>query len=280
LLGSLPHKWHDALVDMLQFLCHPLLGKEYRKVALNIHKINGLAPQSEFSVRFQRQVIRHQIMEVFEVFRSMVRPDEIVLLGFDKLKSDLEGALAKKRGVVITTGHLGSWEHVVYAVYKATGTPLVGLAKKTKIAGLNRVIEEGRTRLGLKILWNDRKSLLRDMVSTLREGRCLGFVMDQRADSRKGHLVNFMGYPTEFVVGPSKTALGSKAPIVSVYCMKVGPMTFQVFSRLLWDGEQPIDDERALTQQLADDIGDMIKLYPEQWVWNYKRWNFAKKGDQ
>ena len=277
-LGVIPSKWHGRLADLLLLLLHPLLGKENRKTAVNIYKINGIPPGSKASVQFQRQVMRHQIIEAFEVFRSIFVPQEIVLKGMDELKASLQNVLVKNRGVVIISGHLGSWEHAAYAIFKAINEPIVALAKPTKFEQLTKVIDKSRAKLGIKLLWNDQKSILREMIGTLRQGKPLGFVMDQRADNRKGHLVTFLGYPTEFVVGPTKIALRTGAPILAVYCMRVESMTFQLISRLLWDGDQKIDDERALTQQLADDVGSMIKLYPEQWVWNYNRWNFPKNG--
>ena len=276
-LGLIPSKWHSGLAESLLFLLHPLLGKEYRKIAVNIYKVNGISPDSEVSVRFQRQVIRHQIIEAFEVFRSVLAPQEIVLRGLEELKASLQSVLEKNKGAIIISGHLGSWEHAAYAIFKAINEPIAALAKPTKFEQLTKVIDKSRAKLGIKLLWNDQKSILREMIGTLRQNKPLGFVMDQRADTRKGHLVSFLGYPTEFVVGPTKIALRTSAPILAVYCMRVSSMTFQLSSRLMWDGEQKIDDERALTQLLADEIGGMIKRYPEQWVWNYNRWNFPKK---
>jgi lauroyl/myristoyl acyltransferase len=279
-LGLIPSKCHIGLADLLEFVCRPLLGKEYRKIALNIEKVNGIQPQSEVSIQFQRQVMRHQFIAIFEVFRSIIAPQEIVFKGMDELKANLQSALAKNRGVVMITGHLGSLEHIGHAASQVINEPIVALAKPTKLELVTRFIDKIRSKFNIIHIWNDQKSILREMIGTLHKGKPLCFVMDQRPDNRKGHLVSFLGHPTEFVVGPTKIALRCNAPILSAYCTSIGSMTFQVSSRLLWDGEQKIDDERALTQKLADDIGGMIKLYPEQWFWNYNRWSFPKKGKQ
>jgi lauroyl/myristoyl acyltransferase len=36
--------------------------------------------------------------------------------------------------------------------------------------------------------------------------------------------------------------------------------------------QHDLTDEILITQKLASEIERVIRLYPEQWCWNYKRW--------
>ena len=51
-------------------------------------------------------------------------------------------------------------------------------------------------------------------------------------------------------------------------------MRYRVVSNVLLNKGHGIEGEQV-TQIMASEIERVIKLYPEQWVWNYKRWKIS-----
>ena len=110
------------------------------------------------------------------------------------------------------------------------------------------------------------------MLKLLKAGECLGFVMDQKPEGRIGPSVNFLGQMTEFVSGPAKLAMRQSSPVLAVFCVRTGPHQYRLLQKVVAPADHGIDDETILTQKMADAIEEAIRLYPEQWIWNYKRW--------
>jgi len=98
--------------------------------------------------------------------------------------------------------------------------------------------------------------------------------MDQRPDGRKGPIVDFMGQATQFVVGPAWASIRNGSPVVSVFCIRTGPWQYKLLSSTLLAADHGKTDTIEVTQLMASEIERIIRLYPEQWVWNYNRWQF------
>ena len=66
-------------------------------------------------------------------------------------------------------------------------------------------------------------------------------------------------------------ALRAGCPVVAIFVPRVGPRRYRVLARRIPSppGEGA---ERRLTEALAAEIERVVRLYPEQWAWNYKRW--------
>ena len=86
--------------------------------------------------------------------------------------------------------------------------------------------------------------------------------------------VNFFNQATKFVAGPAKLSIRTKAPVLAVFCMREGPWRYRIVHKVIAKPNHDEGSEVQLTQSMASSIEDAIRLYPEQWVWNYRRWRF------
>lgn len=270
----IPRFLFDWIGILLTQLIKVMVPKEFKKIATNAEKILEIPSASQASKDFQKKVIKHQIAANLESFSCVLRPHRLRFDGIDELKAKLNGSLSKKKGLLIVTGHLGNWELVAYACSIAANEKFYALAKPSKLKAATKVLTQLRKRLNTIVLWTDSKSLLRDMLKVVRSGFQLGFVMDQKPFSRKGVAVNFMGRDTQFVTGPGKTSIRTGAPIMSVFCMREGPLHYKIICKELVEADHEENDLTIVTQKMASEIERVIRLYPEQWVWNYRRWKF------
>ncbi len=184
----------------------------------------------------------------------------------------MEKISASGNGLIFITAHHGSWELVANEIARATGKTFVALAKPSKLPEFTDVLTKLRGKADTKVLYTDSKNLLRDMIKTLKENGNLGFVMDQKPEGRVGPIVEFLGQPTEFVTGPAKLAARHGSPVVAIFCMRTGPWAYRIEFETVVGPDQNLLDEQGLTQKMATAITRSIQIYPEQWIWNYKRW--------
>lgn len=257
-------------------------GKERDWMNQNLHHIFNLPHHSNFAALFRRQVFYHQTIAVLESIRIAFRPslarwegleDLMRCFAVDETKGN-EEALTK--GNIIITAHLGCWELVGYqSSLRSHPFPFYALAKPSSSVLLNNLMDRIRARLGIKVLWTGQKDLGRQMMRALHSGGALGFVMDQKPAGRVGPVVDFFGYKTAFVGGPSKMSARMGAAVWGVYCLRTGPMSYRLVCSRIAPLDHGIKDAEVLTQMMASDIEKMIRMYPEQWCWNYKRWKFS-----
>ena len=191
------------------------------------------------------------------------------------------------RGVVGFTGHCGNWEWMAYSLQKA-GIPMSVLQRERNEPNLNRFVTAIRATAGMRTIDRGSSGAAREMISTLRNGGMLGFLIDQsiRAESVK---VPFFGRPAPTPIGPAKLAIRTRAPAVSVFIERRRGRLHIRFNEVIDTRE--IDDPVALTAVITQDIEEQIRRAPEQWVWMHDRWRerpeweiprsqFAVRGSQ
>lgn len=271
-LKLVPRGCYPALATMVILLVRPFAGKDLARLRKNVQKIYALPPGSHFSAMFERQVLRHQVICALETVRAIQNPGVLEVIGFQELQRHIQPMEAAGKGHVVVTAHLGSWELCAYFGQKAAQKPFHVLAKPSKAKAFTLFLDRLRGKMGTRVLWTDKKSLLRDMLKALKAGESVGFVMDQKPEGRQGPLVEFLGVPTEFVSGPAQMCVKTGCAAVSIFCLREGPFRYRILSSTVVAPGQAETDEARVTQRMADAITQAIRLYPEQWTWNYKRW--------
>lgn len=259
----------------LAWVIRPFARKDVAHLRRNVAEVFGLPPASHFAVMFERQVFRHHMTCALETLRIIQQPSAMQLEGLSDLRDAVAEAERHQKGHEIITAHLGSWELCARLGQSVATRPFQVLAKPPKNAAVRRFLTGVRERMGVKVLWTDRKSILKDMLTGLRQGGSIGFVMDQKPEGRQGPLVPFFGRPTEFVSGPAAMAARTGCAVIGVFCVREAPFRYRVVTRPILAAGHGETDEIAMTAKMAAAIEDVIRLYPEQWTWNYKRWRVA-----
>jgi KDO2-lipid IV(A) lauroyltransferase len=270
----IPKMTAGMFCSLIYFIVSPLSKKDRRKIERNIDKILSIPGGSDESRQFQNQVLKHQIASGIESFKSGFNHNLVQVEGLDEFDQKIRTNLEQGRGLIITTGHLGSWEILAYYSSLATGNKFNALAKPSKLEAATHLLNEYRLRMNTKTLWTNQRSLMKSMVKTLKDGEALGFAMDQRPDGRKGPIVNFWGQPTSFAVGPAWASVRNGSPVMGLFCMRIGPWKYRLIATDILPADHGETDTEKMTQKMASEIERVIRLYPEQWVWNYSRWQF------
>jgi hypothetical protein len=54
---------------------------------------------------------------------------------------------------------------------------------------------------------------------------------------------------------------------------------YTIYARELYPAGDDLPEREEVTRHVTHSMEDMIRAYPERWVWSYKRWRFYREGD-
>ena len=188
----------------------------------------------------------------------------------------LRRALAKGRGVVYATGHVGNWELMARRVARA-GIASATIAKETGDPKMTAVIERLRKEGGFETLWRENPSTARAMIRCFKQNKVLGILIDQ--DTKvQGVFVPFFGRPAFTPRAVGDLAVRFKAPVVVGYTRRRGPRPGDGHEvhivDIPWDEDAPDRDAAAVkvTADCTAALEAAIRASPSEWVWMHKRW--------
>jgi Kdo2-lipid IVA lauroyltransferase/acyltransferase len=192
-----------------------------------------------------------------------------------------EKAHAQGKGMLLFTGHFGSWE-VFNLLPLAFGYPMNLLVRRIDNAKVEAFVDSFRTFFGGKTI--DKTKSARAMFRLLENGEMLGVMADLNAQEREGVFVDFFGLPASTTASIARLALKTDAVVMPVFAV-----WNEEKQKYVVHLETPIefvktenDDENiaVLTQKITSEVEKYVRKYPEQWMWIHKRWNTRPKGEK
>lgn len=186
-------------------------------------------------------------------------------------------ALAEGRGVLLASGHLGSWE-LFGELLSLRGVPLSAVVRPLKGA-FNARIVENRVRAGIELI--PPRGALAGTLRALKRGRVVFVVIDQSISAEHGVFVPFFGRPASTAPAVSVAAVRSGAPVFFGWGRREGGrLVFEV------DGPLPVArtgelraDLTAHTALLTARLEAAVRGHPEQWLWLHRRWKVRPPGE-
>jgi KDO2-lipid IV(A) lauroyltransferase len=187
-------------------------------------------------------------------------------------------ARAAGRGVLVLTAHIGNWD--LLGPWAARRAPLTIISKELRNAGANRFWQEARAACGLRIL--PAHNSYRACLATLRRGEMLGFVLDQNVIRSEGIFVDFMGRPACTTPGLAYLAAHAQAPVLPVFMIRQrdGSHLVRIYPALDPPPDRSPESIHAATQLYTRVIEDVIREFPDQWIWMHRRWRTQPAPDE
>lgn len=186
----------------------------------------------------------------------------------------LREVMARGKGMVFVTGHLGNWELLARRIARA-GVPNAVIAKAGVDPKLNALAERFRAAGGVTTLWREDAGTGRAILRTFKQGRALGILIDQ--DTKvQGVFVPFFGRPAYTPRAAADLALRFAAPVVvGTIHRRRGPRGHVLELTEIRYDPAPADREAEvlrLTSACSAALESAIRRYPDEWVWMHERW--------
>jgi Kdo2-lipid IVA lauroyltransferase/acyltransferase len=199
----------------------------------------------------------------------------VVYAGFE----NFERAYARGKGVLFLTGHLGAWELSAFA-HSLHGHPLSIVMRSLDNPYVDGLLQRYRTMHGNRTV--DKDDFVRGLLSAMRAGETVGILMDTNMTPPQGVFVDFFGVPACTASGLARIALRTDAAVVpgfTVWDAKLRKyiLRFDPAVELIRTGDNEADIV-GNTAKFTRVIEDVIRQYPDQWLWVHRRWKTRPAG--
>ena len=220
------------------------------------------------------------------VFRSIAR----ILVTFAKFPAirrgcfgqwiRLEGgeyfdqAREKGRGVLVATAHLGNWELSAFAHALMTA-PMNVVVRPLDNPLIDALVERRRALTGNRPI--GKKDFARAILKALAANQAVGILIDQNAALESSVFVDFFGVPASTDTGFARIAAHSGAAVVPGFALWSEPeqcYVLRFYPPLTITGDALRD-----TQSLQSRLEEIIRQYPDQWLWIHRRWKTRPPGE-
>jgi KDO2-lipid IV(A) lauroyltransferase len=184
--------------------------------------------------------------------------------------------LKEGKGIVIATGHLGSFELLGHAI-GLLGHPLSAVARRFRNPRLDAWWRGMREARGNTII--DRTGAFKVIARTIASGRSVAILFDQNVTENHAVFVPFFGKLAATTKSVALAAVREKAPVFVASMRYKGNDSYFIdgvecdFSQHYNDDSIPLDEKVALiTTRLNAEYEAMIRRFPEGWFWFHRRW--------
>jgi KDO2-lipid IV(A) lauroyltransferase len=247
----------------------------------------SMAMGKEFPTAAQRRALVRKAWRNFgrgflETSRALhLKREKILSMVAVEGEDHLKRALAKKRGVIALSAHLGNFS-MIGARLAAAGYPFSVLVKPPRDQGFARLMDDVRARVGIKtISARPRKEAVRGILKALRENGVVLLIADE---FKSGEVeVNFFGQTAPAPRGPAALALRTGAAVLPMFLTRSSEdrLTIHIGPEIELLNTEGIEESVAANTALfTGHLEAMIRRYPDQWNWLGFRQNGQKPRSQ
>ncbi len=240
--------------------------------------VSQMMPALQISEAEARKIVRESFVNlarnVLEIFYmpNLNEKNLSQYIEIDHLER-MQAALAEGHGVVVLTGHIGTWEWLS-AAFSLNGMPVTAIAKVQPNQEYSRVLDDLRATIHVEI-FNRGTSELLSAGRALKKGKILGFLADQDGGPG-GAFINFLGKIASTPMGPAVFSKKFNSPVLPAFIIRQpnGRHLVKIFDVMHFEDTGDADgDLFRFTEKMTRILEQVIRENPTQWLWFQKRWN-------
>jgi KDO2-lipid IV(A) lauroyltransferase len=183
-------------------------------------------------------------------------------------------AAARKKGVLIPTGHVGNWELSAFAHAWMTGAMNI-VVRPLDNPRIDALVAQRRAMSGNNII--SKREAARGILRALERGEAVGILIDQNTSVEEGVFVDFFGRKACAGAAFVKFAHHSGAAVLPGFALwepKERRYILRFYPEIPMSG-----DVQADTQRIHSLLESVIREYPDQWLWIHRRWKTRPPGE-
>lgn len=267
LLASLPLPLLHAIGVMLGWVMAHWPNREARLALRNL-QLSGLC-HGRGCKRLMRRTLAESGKGIMELAAVWLRPLEQVvrLVRGTSGWEQIEAAQAGDKGIILISPHIGCFE--IINLYYAASRPFTAMYRPPRRAVLAPLMLGGRQRGQANLVPTDLSGV-RALLRALKQGEAIGVLPDQVASEGEGVWAPFFGRPvyTQTLVSSLQRKTGAAVFLVAAERLSRG----RGYHLHVVPVATPLpDDKEAAAACINGAVENMVRRFPEQYLWSYRR---------
>jgi KDO2-lipid IV(A) lauroyltransferase len=182
-------------------------------------------------------------------------------------------AMARGKGVLFATGHLGNWELSAFS-HALMSAPMGVVVRPLDNPRIDDFIERRRALSGNQLI--SKRDFARPILHALRRNEAVGILVDQNVVVDAGVFVDFFGTPACSGTTFAKIAARSGAAVIPGFAFWSDAEQRHI---LHFYPEVPISGDADIdTAAIQKAVEIAIREHPDQWLWIHRRWKTRPDG--
>jgi len=269
----LPWAAASAIAEGVAALLHLLLRGRVRLAREQAAASLGLDARSAEVAAIARSSFRNFVrvplllLKLPELLRTRTPGQVLRVEG----REHLDRAVARGRGVVVVTAHLGNWE-VLGALMPRMDASATAVARPVANPLVDAEMRRVRERYGQRIVDKDGAGL--PLARELKAGGCVALLIDQHAGSRGIRIPFFHAEASTFTFA-AELARRLDATLLPVFTRSDGPRAVVGWCEpeIACDRSLPEDEDAyRMTLEFHRRLEDAVRAHPGEYLWIHRRW--------
>ena len=261
---------------VLGYLAFSVFGYRKQTTLDNLTKAFPDASRQEI-LRIARGAYRNYGIALVEMMWSASAPEEQLRKILRPVNMEIAtGAFQRNKGLILLSGHYGSWELIVTSLRLHLGLPTVVIVQHQRNGRIDRLIDADRRRFDTTTV--PMGPSVREVLKTLLDRKMVAMLGDQ-SGPREALFVEFFGRPAATHRGPAVFSLKTNAPIVMFFFVRQRDHTYEVlFEEVDRSGLTEYSEENVqeLTRRHTAVLEKYIRMHPDHWLWMHRRWKHTE----
>jgi KDO2-lipid IV(A) lauroyltransferase len=233
----------------------------------------------ELSAQEKRRLIDGTFRSVGRLLLAIARAPRInssnagEWISYDGLEH-YQAAKRAGKGILVATAHLGNWELSAYTHALMTESMSV-MVRPLDNPLIDAMVERRRSLSGNDLIY--KKDAARSVLKALKANQAVGILMDQNASSSEGVFVEFFGRKACASAAFVKFAHHSGAKVIPGFAFWMEAerrYVLRFYPEIPMSGDVVED-----TQRIHSFLEQVIRQYPDQWMWIHRRWKTRPEGE-
>lgn len=257
-------------------LGYRLIGNHRRRSLKNLARVFGEERSPHELERIATAMFENFFRSGFECVAyshlpAVEKKEYVQIIGKEKL----DEALGLGRGVIALTAHMGNFL-ILMTRLALEGYDIDLLVKKMKDKKVEQRLQKLREEFSLNTIYvNPKIQAAKSSLEALKNNHVLVLLGDQK-QGEGGVDITFFGMPAKAAAGPISLSISTGAPVLPMFMVRnpdqiTHTLVIDAPLELTRTGSKKKDIE-INAQKYTDVIQSYVEKYPDQWIWNHKRW--------
>jgi KDO2-lipid IV(A) lauroyltransferase len=262
----------DAIYGLVYYVI------KYRRDVVMDNLRHAFPEKSEKELTQISKKYYHNLVDTFlETIKMISASQKSILKRFTANWEEVNKYYETGRSIQVHAGHNFNWEwcNVVCPVNFKFPFVAVYMPLTNKI--FERLFYGVRSQYGTHLL--RATHMKEDFAAFAGKQYLLALATDQKVGHPKsGWWFNFFGRPTPFVKGPARGAIANDTIVMFCFIHKIRRGYYEAVFETATETPTAMT-EQELTGKFVHYLENVIRKYPDMWLWSHRRWKWEWKEE-